>query len=117
MVRPLVLHRFHGRRGRSIETFSMFAHDAPADEPFERAQGFLLLRHHEADGIAHCLRAAGSPNAVDVVFRMHWEIIIYDVRDAVHIDAPGSNIGRNQNAHGSGLKVLQGAQPLVLRSV
>src|SRR5690242_11389717 len=116
---PLSLFRwrFGGRGGCVVEFFGTFAHDPAADKAFERAQGVLILRRHKADGIAHRVRAARSADAVNIILGVHGEIIIDDVRDAVHIDAPRGDVGGDQHAHGTRLEILQGAQSLVLRSV
>src|ERR1044071_10095169 len=113
----LLVWHFGGRGGRVVEFFRTFAHDSPADKAFKRAQGVLILRHHKADGITHRVRAARSANAVNVILRVQGKIVIHHVRDAVHIDASRGDIGRNQHAYGTRLEILQGAQPLVLRSV
>ena len=39
------------------------------------------------------------------------------MRDAVHIDAAGCNVGGHQNADRSRAEIRKGAQPLVLRTV
>jgi hypothetical protein len=100
-----------------IEVFGAFARNAPADEALQRAQGAVIFRRHEADGIAHRVGAAGAADAVDVVLGMHREVIIHHVRNAIDIDPPGCDIGRDQHAHGPAFEIFQGAQALVLRAV
>ena len=107
-----------GRRAGSIvEAFGTFAHDAPADEAFERAQGAMILGRDEADGVANRVSAARAADAVDVILGVHREVIIHDMRDAVHIDPAGGDVGRDQHAHGARLEIFQGAQALVLRAI
>jgi hypothetical protein len=110
----LALWRSSGRGSRVVEAFGAFAHDPSANEAFERAQGTLIFRRYEADGVAHCVRAARPANAVDIVLGVHREVIIDHMGDAVHIDPAGGNVGRDQHAYGAGLEILQGAQALVL---
>ncbi len=117
--RPLSLTpwRTGGCGSRIVEAFRALAHDAPADEALERAQGAVIFGRYEADGVAHRVGAARPADAMDVVLGVHREVIIHHVRDAVHIDPAGRDVGRDQHAHGAGLEIFQGAQPLVLRAV
>ena len=39
------------------------------------------------------------------------------MRDPIHIDAAGGDIGRDQHPHGAGLEILQRAQPLILGTI
>ena len=48
---------------------------------------------------------------------MRREIVVHDVRDAVHINAARGDVRGDEHAHGAGLEILQRAQPLVLRTV
>ena len=77
----------------------------------------MILGGHEADGIPYRMRAAGSADTVDVILRVHREVVVYHVRDVVHIDAAGGDVRGHQHAHRAGLEVFQGAQPLILRTV
>ena len=54
---------------------------------------------------------------MDVILRVHREIVIHHVRNPIHVDAARGNVGRDQNADGAGLEILQRAQPLILRSI
>ena len=56
------------RRRVVVETFRAFSHDAAPDEAFERTQRRLIFRGDEADRVAHRVRAAGSADAMDVIF-------------------------------------------------
>ncbi len=93
--RSLIAGRCDACRDRVIESFGMFAHDPAANESFERAQGRLILRPHKAKGIPHRLRSASPTNAVNVVLGVLLKVIINNLRDAVSINAPAGDIGRN----------------------
>ena len=66
-------------RGRVVETLRPLANDAAADEPFQRAQFALIVRGDEADRVADRVRAARAANPVDVILRVHREIVIHHV--------------------------------------
>jgi len=74
----------------------------------------VILRRDKTDSIPNRMSPTSPADAVDVVLRMHWEVIIDDVRDAIHVDTPSGDVRRYQNAHGAGFKILQSPQPLVL---
>ena len=75
------------RCGRVVETLRPFTDDAAPDEAFQRPQFVPVLRRDKADGVAHRMRPAGASDTVDIIFRMHREIIIHHVRNAVHVNA------------------------------
>ncbi len=78
-LRYLVDWRFDRGGCRVVESLRTPAHDASANETFQRAQRAVLFRRHKTNGVADCLRPAGPADAVDVVLGMLWEIIIDDV--------------------------------------
>ena len=105
------------RASRVVKAFGAFTHDAPADETFERAQGAVIFGRHEADGVADRVGAACAANTMDLVLRVHREVIMHHVRDAVHIDPASGDVCGDQYAHGAGLEIFQGAQALVLGAI
>ena len=70
-----------------IETFRLFSDDPAADETLERTQRPLIFRRNKADRITDGVRAAGASDAMDIILRVHREIVIHDMRDPIHIDA------------------------------
>ena len=68
-----------------------------------------VFRSNETDRIADGMGAAGPPDAMNVILRVHREIVIHHVRNPIDIDAARGNVGRDQNADGAGLEVLQRA--------
>jgi hypothetical protein len=78
---------FTRRRGHVVvEAFRAFPHNPAADETLERAQRRLVVRRDEADRVAHRERAAGAPDAMDVILRVHREVVVHDMRNAVDVD-------------------------------
>ena len=100
-----------------IETFRLFPHDPAADETLERTQRSLIFRRNEADRITDGMRAAGASDAMDIILRVHREIVIHHMRDPIDIDAARGDIGRDQHAHRARLEIFQSAQPLILRTI
>ena len=100
-----------------IKAFRLLSHDPATDKPFKRAQRSLIFRRNKTDRIADGMRAAGASDAMHVIFRVHREIVIHHVRNPIDVDATSGDVGRDQNADGSGLEILQRAQPLILRSI
>ena len=100
--------------GGIIKSFRAFAHDAATNEFFQRAQFVLVFGSDKTDGIPDGIGAASAANAMDVIFSVHREIIIHDVRDAVHVNAASGDVRGNEDTYHAGFEILQGAQPLVL---
>src|SRR5260221_3010580 len=71
---------------RVIKSVRPFPHDAATDEAFERTQFTMIFGRHKADGVAHGLRPARAPNAVDIILDVHREIVVHDVRNAVYVN-------------------------------
>src|SRR5258707_12774298 len=58
-----------------------------ANKTLEGAHGGLVFRRREADGISNGMRAASAADAVHIILRVHWEIIIHHVGNPVNVDA------------------------------
>ena len=100
-----------------IESFRLFPHDPAPDETLERTQRPLIFRRNKADRVPNGVRAACASDAMDIILRMHREIVVHHMRDPVHIDAAGGDVGRHQHPHRAGLEILQRAQPLILGTI
>ena len=59
-------------------------------------------------------RSTRSPNAVDIAFSLVRQFEIEHMGDAVHIDAPGRDIGRDQHPDIAGFEPLEGPLPCAL---
>ena len=73
-----------------------------------------LVAGDEADGRAVGTRAGRPADAVDIGFRYEGQFEVHHVRDAVHIDAAGGDVGGDQDAQLAGLEGGQGALTLGL---
>jgi len=117
MLRPATFF-VHGierrRRGGIIKSFRFFSHDAAADEAFERAEFALIFVRNKTDGIADGVRPAGAADAMNVILSLHREIIIHDVRNAVHVNATRGDVRRHEHPHGTGFKIFQRFEALIL---
>src|ERR1700730_2815187 len=76
-----------------------------------------LVFCEERGGHAQFTRAPGTSNPMDEVLRHCRQIVGDDVGDALHVNATGSEIGRDQYAVSSLLKSGQGRGSLRLRAV
>src|SRR3954463_7832398 len=112
---PLVFARWRG--GVVIKTFRAFPDNAAPDETLERTQRPVIFRRDKADRIADGKGAAGAANAMDVILRMHREIVVHDVRNPIYVDPARGDVGRDEDTHGAGLEILQCPEPLVLRTI
>jgi hypothetical protein len=89
-----------------IETFRLFPYDPAADETLERTQRPLIFRRNKADRITDSVRAAGASDAMDIILRVHWEIIVHYMGDPIHIDASRRNVRRYKHSHRAGLEIF-----------
>ena len=58
----------------------------------------LLFWHRKRDGLSRASRAAGSTDAVHVIFKLIWEVKIDDKLDVLHIDPTRGDIRRHHDA-------------------
>ena len=92
-----------------IETFRFLSHNPTTNETLERTQFALIIWCDKTDRVAHRVRATGSADSVDVILRVHREVVVHHVRDAVDINAARGDIGRDQYAQRSRFKIPQRA--------
>src|SRR2546423_11717052 len=103
--------------GVVIKSFRAFPHNSAADETLERTQRPVILRRDETDRIADGQGAPGASNTMDVVLRVHREIVVNHMRNPVHIDPARGNVRGHENADGAGFEIFQSTQPLVLGAI
>jgi hypothetical protein len=60
-----------------IEAFRPFSHNAATNETFQRAQRSLILLGNKADCVADGMRATGASDAMDIILRVHREIVVH----------------------------------------
>jgi hypothetical protein len=100
---PLVARR---RSLIVIETFRLFAYDPAADETLERTQRSLIFRRNKADRITDGVRPAGASDAMDIILRVHREIIIHNMRDPIDIYTSRCDVRSHQHSHRTRLQIL-----------
>ena len=74
----------------------------------------MVFGSDEADRITHRLGASGTTDAMNVILRVFWKVVIYDVRDTVDVNAPRRDVSRYQHTNSAGPEVFQRAEALVL---
>src|SRR6476659_6423763 len=78
-----------------IETFRLFPYDPATDETFDATQRPLIFRRNETDRITDGVCAAGASDAMDIILRVHREILIHHMRYPIHVDAARGDVGGN----------------------
>ena len=63
----------------------------------------------KADGNPVAARAAGAADAVHVVFGLHRQVVVDDVRDALHVDAARGDVGGHEHFQPAAAQRLQRA--------
>jgi hypothetical protein len=89
----LSLLREGGRNCVIIKIVGPLSHHAASDESLQRTKRVSIFRRDKTDGIADGLRSSSPPDAVNIIFRVHREIEIHDVRNTIHVNPSGRNIG------------------------
>ncbi len=84
--------------------FKAFARQAASDEALQGTQIAVFIRADKAERVADRVGAARAADPVNVILIGHREIVVDDVRDAVHIDAARRDVGRHQHPHFAGLE-------------
>lgn len=77
----------------------------------------FFVRRHQRDRLAAASGAAGTADAVDVVFLDVGQLVVDHMGQLVDIQAAGGDVGRHQDAHVVGLEVGQRLGPRVLALV
>src|ERR1017187_4372467 len=67
------------RGGGIVKPFCFFPHDAATNETLQRTQFAVILVGDKTDGVADGVRASGAADAMDVILRVHREIVIDDM--------------------------------------
>ena len=85
-----------------------------ANEVLDTAYFMTLAMYGQGKGQTIPTRATSTANTVDIIFRLHRQIVVNCVADGLHIDTTCSNIGCNQHANTAVLNFGQGARTLAL---
>ena len=88
-----------------------------ADEVFDRLQCSDFFAVHQRKCVAHILRASGSADAMNVIFRMFRDIIIDDVTDAGNVESARRDISRHHHFVLAAFESFQRFNPFALGSI
>src|SRR5439155_20203669 len=77
----------------------------------------LTFRCNETDRITDGVCAAGASNAMDIILRMHRELVVHHMRDPIHVDTPRGDVRGDEDTNRAGFEILQRTEPLVLRAI
>ena len=93
--------------GRFGEAFNFPSKDSATEKSLQSSQVGIVVRSQEADGFADGLGSARPADPMNIVLGVAGKVVVDDVGNTLHVDAPGGDIGGHQNPDPSGLKVLQ----------
>ena len=88
-----------------------------ADEAFDGLGELEFVGSEEGEGVAFGFGSAGSSDAVDVVLGVFGDAVVDDVGDSGDVDAPGGDVGGDEDITGSFLEVLEGLHAVGLADV
>jgi len=94
------------RGGVIIKPVGFLSHNAATDEALERTQMPLVFWRDKADGIADGVRSTCPANSMHVILRVHGKVVIHHMRDAVDINAAGSDVSGDKDAHCARFEIL-----------
>ena len=87
------------------------------NQALDRPQQAALGGVAEGDRRARRAGPGGAADAMDVRLRLHRQVVVEDVGDAVDVEAPGGDVGGDQHRHATAAEAVEGAGALVLRLV
>src|SRR5690606_6036808 len=100
-------HRFLG-----LQAFDDFGGYGLADEVFDASHFVAFGMRGQGVGQSAASGAAGTANAVDVVFGLHGQVVVDGGAAALHVYAARGHIGGNQYAQLAFLQHAQGTGTL-----
>lgn len=77
------------------------------DEFFNGGYVEAVILVGKTDGGAHCSGSSGTPDAMNIVFRIAREGIVDDMVHAFNVNAPAGHIGGHENADLAGFKIFK----------
>ena len=99
------------------EIFQLQPRDLLSDKSLDRLQRRQFFAVHQSESVANILSPAGAANAVDVIFRMFWNIVINDVAYPGDVDAARRDISRYHDLVFARLKTFESFDPFPLRAI
>src|SRR5262245_19967903 len=91
--------------------------DAPVGEPLDALELAALTAVAEGDGDARGAGPRGAADAMDVALGVGRQLVVDDVGHALHVDAAGRKVGRDQHAGAAAAESIERALAGVLRLV
>jgi hypothetical protein len=80
-----------------------------ANEVLDAAHFMTLAMHGQGVSQTIAPGTASTTDAVHVIFRLHWQVIINRVTNGLNVNATCSDIGSDQDTHATVLHFSQGA--------
>ena len=90
------------------KTFDDFDFDVLLGKALDVLHEAFFVQTHQVDGGAIGTGAAGTANAVHIVFADVGDFVVHDMGQVVNIDPAGSDVGSDQSAYIAALEARQG---------
>jgi len=74
----------------------------------------MILRRDKTDCVPDRQRAPGPADAMNVILRVHREVVIDHVGNPIHVNSARGDVRGNKDSHCARLEILQCPEPLVL---
>ena len=100
-----------------IKTLQGATLDLGAQDTLEAADHILIFRGNKSEGITGFGIAAGAADAMGIGISSIRHIVIDDVGNLSHIDAPGGNVSGHQYLEPAGAEAVHGGLPLGLGEI
>src|SRR3989344_1836796 len=104
-----------GARGRKCGQYRNG--DGLSDEMLDVAYLALLVRLGNRDGMAFSTRTCGAADAVDVIRRIHRQVVIDDELNPLHVDTARGDVGGDEYAIFAAFKPFQSFAALGKRTI
>src|SRR5262249_21308639 len=100
-----------------VEVLQFHARDFLADEPLDSVYVAGVLGHHQRECIAGSLHPARPANAMNVVLRMLWHVVVDDVADIGDVQPARGDVGRHEHLEAALAEAAQRLLALALGAV
>src|SRR5882672_3885911 len=104
---PLRALLLRAARRRGAERAAAHHGDAAPDQALDAAQLIALVAGAERDRDPGYARASGAADAVHVGLGHLGQLVVDDVRDAVHVDSAGRHVRGDQHARLAALEAVE----------
>ena len=104
-------------RNRIIESFNRLSFQFLFHDLFKLADHVIVIWSDQGEGVTGALGPASTPDAMDVGISSIGHVEVDDMRDAVHIQAAGGDVGGDHDLELSVLETFERFLALTLRTV